>query len=162
VAAARYEFDTVALFEALDRRREELGLTWTQVGAQVGVAPSTLTRTRQGLRMEADGMRAMVRWLGRAPEDFIVGPKQLAGSVPQTSSVPGRVRRVDTSSLYAVLDTRRAAEGRTWADLSAELDLSPGMLTRLARRGRIEAGVLARVVGYLGLAVEDFIYESDR
>jgi hypothetical protein len=99
VAPTRYEFDAVALFEALNRRRQERGLSSAQVGAEVGVGPSTLTRTRRGLRMEADGMRAMVRWLGRAPEDFMVGPKRLAGPVPQAVSASGRRRRVDTVAL---------------------------------------------------------------
>lgn len=125
------------------------------------MAPSTLIRTRQGLRMEADGMRAMVRWLGRAPEEFIVGPKRLTGSVPQTSSASGRRRRIDTAALHAALDARRMARGLTWSDLGAELGMAPSMLTRLARRGRVDVGVLARVVGFLGVPVEDLTYECD-
>ena len=156
MAPTSYEFDSVALFEALDRERRRRGMSWTQVGAEVGVAPSTLTRTKQGRRMEADGMRAMVRWLGRAPEDFIVGPNRLTGLTPRVGS------RVDTIALYAALDARRAEEDRTWADVGAELGVMPGMLTRLARRGRIDAGVLARIVGFLGVAVEEVTYECDR
>ena len=106
-------------------------------------------------------MRAMVRWLGRAPEDFIVGPRRLTGSVPQVGSEFGRRRRIDTTALHAALDARRAAEGLTWAYLGTELGVVPGMLTRLARRGRIEVSVLARVVGFLGAPVEDFTYDCD-
>jgi hypothetical protein len=36
------------------------------------------------------------------------------------------------------------------------------MLTRLARTGRIDTSVLAHVVGFLGVAVEDLTYECDR
>ena len=106
-------------------------------------------------------MRAMVRWLGRAPEHFIVGPRRLTGLVPQGSSPDGHRRRVDTTALHAALDTRRSSEGLTWKALGSELGLAPAMLTRLARRGRIDVGVLARLVGFLGAPIEDFTYESD-
>lgn len=45
-------------------------MTWGQAAEEVGVSPSTMTRTRQGGRMEVDGMLAMVRWLGRTVESF--------------------------------------------------------------------------------------------
>ena len=64
-------FDAKALYAALDRKRQEQGLTWQQVGKAIGVSPSTLTRTRDGSRLEVDGMLAMVAWLGRPVEDFV-------------------------------------------------------------------------------------------
>lgn len=64
-------FDARALYAALDRQRQEQGLTWQQLARVVGVSPSTLTRTRDGGRLEVDGMLAMVGWLGRPVEDFV-------------------------------------------------------------------------------------------
>ena len=64
-------FDVKALYAALDRKRQEQGLTWQQLAKVVGVSPSTLTRTRDGGRLEVDGMLAMVAWLGRPVEDFV-------------------------------------------------------------------------------------------
>lgn len=66
-----HRFDPKALFAALDRQRTERGLTWAQVGRDIGVSPSTITRTKLGGRMEADGMLAMVRWLGVPAETFV-------------------------------------------------------------------------------------------
>ena len=66
-------FNTAALFEALDAQRRARSLSWAQVAAEVGVSPSTLTRTKLGGRMEVDGMLAMVRWLGRSVESFTYG-----------------------------------------------------------------------------------------
>jgi len=63
-------FDAQALFAALDTRREERGLTWNQVAAEIGVAEATIKRTRLGGRMEVDGMLAMVKWLGVPVETF--------------------------------------------------------------------------------------------
>jgi hypothetical protein len=64
-------FDAKGLYAALDRQREVRGLTWTQVGAAIGVSPATITRTRAGGRLEVDGMLAMVRWLGVPVETFV-------------------------------------------------------------------------------------------
>ena len=63
-------FDTQALYQALDARREERGLTWKQVALEIGVAEATIKRTREGGRMEVDGMLAMVNWLGVPVETF--------------------------------------------------------------------------------------------
>ena len=64
-------FDAKALYEVLNERRSERGLTWQQVAAEIGVSAATLTRTRSGGRMEVDGMLAMVRWLGVPVETFV-------------------------------------------------------------------------------------------
>jgi len=63
-------FDSTALYKALDTRPEERGLTWKQVGLEIGVAEATLKRTREGGRIEVDGMLAMVNWLGVPVETF--------------------------------------------------------------------------------------------
>ncbi len=63
-------FDPPAIFAALDAERRRRGLTWAQVAAQTGVAESTLRRTREHGRLEADGVLAMAEWLGRPVEEF--------------------------------------------------------------------------------------------
>ena len=63
-------FNARALYAALDAQRCSRGLTWRDVAAEVGVSPSTLTRTKLGGRLEVDGTLAMVRWLGRTVESF--------------------------------------------------------------------------------------------
>jgi transcriptional regulator with XRE-family HTH domain len=64
-------FDAKALHEALDRQRAERGLTWQDVARATGVSTATISRTRQGGRMEVDGMLALVEWLGRPVEQFV-------------------------------------------------------------------------------------------
>jgi hypothetical protein len=65
-------FDARALYEAMDKQRGERGLTWREAAAEMGgISPSTLTRTKLGGRMEADGMLAMCRWVGRTAESFV-------------------------------------------------------------------------------------------
>ena len=69
----RGRFDARALYAALDSQRCLRGMSWRQVALEVGVSTSTLTRTKQGGRLEVDGMLAMVRWLGRTVESFTRG-----------------------------------------------------------------------------------------
>ena len=64
-------FDTKAPYAALDRQRTARGLTWQDVAKETGVAAATLTRTREGGRLEVDGMLAIVAWLGRPVDDFV-------------------------------------------------------------------------------------------
>ena len=66
----KIRFDSKALYNALDKKRQEKNMTWKQVAAEIGVAESTIARTRQGGRMEVDGMLAMVSWLGVPVEFF--------------------------------------------------------------------------------------------
>jgi hypothetical protein len=74
-------FDAASLYQAMDAQRRSRGMSWAQVGAELGIAPSTLTRTRLGGRIEVDGMLAMVRWVGRSVESFTFGySEQEAGS----------------------------------------------------------------------------------
>jgi len=64
-------FDAKALHAALDRQRTERGLSWSDVAKATGVSVATLTRTREGRRLEVDGMLAMVAWLGVPVERFV-------------------------------------------------------------------------------------------
>jgi len=64
-------FDTHALYQALDKQRCARGLSWRDVAIEIGVSPATISRTRQGGRMEVDGMLAMVAWLGVPVETFV-------------------------------------------------------------------------------------------
>lgn len=66
-------FDPEALYAALDEQRGSRGMSWQQVAAEIGVSAATVTRTKQGGRMEVDGMLAMVRWLDRTVESFTRG-----------------------------------------------------------------------------------------
>ena len=69
-------FNAAALYAAMDAQRRARGMSWADVGRELGIAPSTLTRTKRGGRMEVDGMLAMVRWVGRTVESFTFGYKK--------------------------------------------------------------------------------------
>ena len=63
--------DSKALYKALNEHRLKRDMTWTEVSEETGVSTSTLRRTKEGGRMEVDGMIAMVDWLGVQVETFV-------------------------------------------------------------------------------------------
>jgi transcriptional regulator with XRE-family HTH domain len=73
-------FDTAALYAALDAQRHARAMSWREVADETSVSVSTLTRTAQGGRMEADGVMFMLQWLGLPAEVFLRGP---AGATPE-------------------------------------------------------------------------------
>jgi hypothetical protein len=63
----------------------------------------------------------MLRWLNRAPEDFLRlrGVSRISGlllPIPEH-----RVLRFDTKKIYAALDDRRAQRKMTWAQVAKEV-----------------------------------------
>lgn len=63
--------DSAALYRAMDEKRVADGLSWKDVAATIGVSAATITRLRDGGRMEVDGMLAMVAWLDAPVERFV-------------------------------------------------------------------------------------------
>ena len=68
-------FDLQRLFRAVDAQRERHGLSWAALARQVGVAASTIRRFGEAEDAEADGVLALVIWLGAAPEDYVRGDR---------------------------------------------------------------------------------------
>ena len=64
-------FDSKALYQAMDAQRVRKAMTWKQVALEIGVSEATITRTKNGGRMEVDGMLSMVHWLGVPVETFV-------------------------------------------------------------------------------------------
>jgi len=59
------------MYEALDEKRRSRNLSWSEVAREIGVSAATIKRTKDGTRMEVDGMLAMVDWLGVPVEQFV-------------------------------------------------------------------------------------------
>lgn len=65
-------FDAKALHKALDDQRLRRDMSWVDVSKEIGVSASTLRRTKNGGRMEVDGMIAIVYWLNEKVETFVI------------------------------------------------------------------------------------------
>lgn len=143
-------FDSAALFQALEDVRRERGLSWQDLARTSGVAAATLKRTAVGRPLEADGVLAMVRLVGKHPESFSAGVPVPAGPLH-----PGRL---NTQALHAALDAERAKRGLSWIETAREIGpWSAGSLQRLAKGGRVTADLMLACTRWLRRPVDDFV-----
>ena len=161
------EFSLAALYEAMDERRRERGLSWAGVMREMNamtaadrrheMSASTVTRTRTGALAEGDGVLQMLRWLGRSPESFLPGAVQVDETAARLPESDGpRTLRFDTRKLHAALSERRVERGITWAQAAEEIGTSASMLTNLAKGVRTYFPQVMRMVGWLGRLAAEF------
>lgn len=65
-------FDLHRLSQAIHEARTEQRLTWAEISSAVGVSPSTIRRFATATDAEADGVLALIGWLGVPPERFVM------------------------------------------------------------------------------------------
>jgi hypothetical protein len=160
------DFDVVALSEALDAKRSELGLTWQELAIQVTdrqsrrsdrrIAASTFKgMSERGSVRDTVVLQALL-WLGRTPESFVPGLRETSEhALPDHDT--GRPA-LDTRAIYLAMDDRRARHGLTWRDVAHELGrgFNPGMLTRLAGGTHIGFPRVMRIFQWLERPAAEF------
>ena len=102
----------------------------------------------------------MLRWLGKAPEDFLTGPKVEVGDVRLPEAGPDRRLRLDLGELHTMLNEHRQERGLTWAELAAELDCTPARLTNLRTARLADMGLVLRVTQWLRRPAAAFIHPA--
>jgi hypothetical protein len=153
------DFDLRALYEAIDARRRERDLSWTAVAREVNrfrttlrpISASTITSLREKPVGEGDGILQMLLWLGRTPESFVPGIADAEGDGFRLPTVTtGQILRWDTRALFSALNAQRLERKLTWAEVARDIrGFTPGMLTRLAKGGRIGFPRVMRLVRWL-------------
>ena len=137
-------------------------MSWRQVASELGVSPSTLTRTKQGGRMEADGALGMAWWLGSSLEAFSQTNRDFAGAEMQVDAAEAGMLRLDTRALYRAVDDLRCSRALPWQSLASELGVAVSQLTRLSKGGRVGVRLLLTVTAWLGRSAESFARVTDR
>lgn len=66
----RAEVDPQALQAAVDKKREQTGLSWRELARALEISPSTFTRMAQGGRPDVDTFATLLRWLNMPAEAF--------------------------------------------------------------------------------------------
>jgi hypothetical protein len=97
------DFDPQSLFDALDRQRQERGLSWTGVARELWsmsaelnalrpsdhpLAPVTITNVARNGDTSCQHALFFLRWLGRTPESFM--PDAECADVPLPEAGPDR------------------------------------------------------------------------
>ena len=81
--------DTSSLYEAISRKRRQLGMSRLAVMKEVGTVSSTLTRLSEGYPPNAVTLLRICAWLGRDARDFIKREEDQAIPQIDSSSGPG-------------------------------------------------------------------------
>lgn len=172
---ARAAFDGEKLIQALDEKRSARGLTWTRLASELweqtavlnarlggdALCPGALYRTSLRGTMSCQYALPLLRWLGRPPEDFLVGEKADLGDTGLPQAGPDKQLRWDLAELHAALDERRRDRGLTWAALGVELDCTPNRLTNLKTARLADMGLVMRVTQWLGEPAARYIHATD-
>jgi len=162
------DFSLRALYDALDARRRERGMTWASVASEVNrfrtklrpIAVSTITSLREKPVGEGDGILQMLLWLGRTPESFVPGiPDADSARYRLPAPKTGQILRWDTRALSAALNAERVTRQLTWTELAREIGgFTPNMLTNLSKGGRTGFPQVMRIVRWLGRPAVTFTW----
>ena len=168
-------FDCVALYDALDGRRQDLGLGWYQLadvlwqqsadlnaqrGSDHPLCGGAVSRLRERGAMSCQYALFMLRWLDRAPEDFLIGPSADVGDVRLPEAGPESRLRWDLNQVHTFLDEQRQRQHLTWVALADELDCTPARLTNLRTARLADMDLVMRVTQWLGQPAATFIHPA--
>jgi hypothetical protein len=154
------DFDLKALYAAMDDQRRSRALSWAAVTREINhfitdghpVASSTITGVKTKAVAEGDGILQMLLWLRRTPESFVPGfPDADADRFQLPGDTQGLILRWDAAALHAALNAKRHVAGMTWQNVANEVGgFTPGMLTNLAKGGRVGMPGVMRLTAWIG------------
>lgn len=172
-------FDFAAFFAAVDAARREQELNWYDLADELWDQSVRLNAERDdhplcggavsrlGARGETSCQYALylLRWLGRAPEEFLTGPAGDAANVGDTrlpDPGPDSRLRWDLAQLHAALNDERQRQRLTWAELAGRIGCTPSRLTNLRTARMTDMALAMRVTQWLRKPAADFIHPAGR
>lgn len=167
-------FDFAAFFAAFDTRRRDRALGWYEFADELWQQSSELNARRMDhplcggavSRLGARGATScqyalfMLRWLGRAPEEFLSGPVVDVGDVELPEPGPDSRLRWDLNQLYTALNEQRQVRDLTWAGLAQELGCTPSRLTNLRSARIADMDLTMRLTQWLARPAAEFIHAA--
>jgi hypothetical protein len=167
-------FDCGALFAALDAQRRDDGLGWYELADELWQQSSDLNAQRTDhplcggavARLQERGATScqyalfMLRWLRRAPEDFLTGPVVDVGDVRLPEVGTDCRLRWNLNELHAALNEQRRQRDLTWAELARELDCTPSRLTNLRTARLADMGLTMRITQWVGRPAAAFVHPA--
>jgi hypothetical protein len=167
-------FDGDALIRALDEQRADRDLGWTdladelwqqsaQLNEELGgnaLCPGALVRTAKRGTMSCQYALIILRWIRRAPEDFLTGPVVDVGSTRLPNAGTDCRLRWDLPQLHDALNERRNERRLRWVGLADEINCTPSRLTNLRTARLADMDLTMRVTQWLGCPAADFIHPA--
>jgi hypothetical protein len=102
----------------------------------------------------------MLRWLGRAPEEFLAVPGVDVGDTRLSEPGPDSRLRWDLNQLYVALNDERQQRRLTWTELAEEIGCTPSRLTNLRTARIADLELTMRVTQWLGRAAAEFVHAA--
>jgi hypothetical protein len=169
------DFEAGALFEALDHQRVERAMSWRQVAEAIWaqsselndrrndhpIAIETITAMRRRDNISCQHALFMLRWIGRAPEEFIAEP--VPGSAGVGFPLVGADRRLrwNLGSLYDAMNDHRRDKRLTWKSLADLLGCTQSQLTGIkTARFAIGMRLAMRITQWLARPAAEFVYAA--
>ncbi|WP_111721254.1 hypothetical protein [Homoserinimonas sp. OAct 916] len=167
-------FDFAAFFSAFDEKRREHGLGWYEFADELWELSSTLNAERMdsplcggavsrlGVRGETSCQYALflLRWLDRAPEEFLIGSVVDVGDVRLPRPGPEHRLRWNLNQLHTALNEQRQKSRSTWAQLAQEIGCTPSRLTNLRTAQMADMALTMRITQWLRKPAAEFIHAT--
>lgn len=126
------------------------------------IAASTITGMPRRGNTTGQHALVMLRWLERAPEEFIAQPRPGTAGVPLPTADPAHTLRWNLTALYAALDEMRVGRRASWQDAAQRLHCTPSQLTGLrTARCATNMRLAMRICQGLSRPSSDFIHAAD-
>jgi hypothetical protein len=163
-------FNGGALIGALDAQRADHELQWSALAdvlwqqsadlnaqlADHALCPGALVRTAHRGSMSCQYALILLRWIGRAPEEFLTGEVVDVGEARLPEAGPDKRLRWDLSQLHDALNQRRRERRLTWTQLADEIGCTPSRLTNLRTARLADMGLTMRICQWLGKPAASF------
>jgi hypothetical protein len=167
-------FDCTAFFDALDDERRARGLEWSELATDLyeqsyalnaqlldhAICPGAVVRIYRRGTISCQYALFMLRWLGRAPEEFLIGRAADLGDVRLPQAGPESRLRWNLNEVHAALDAARNERGLSWARLAQTIDCTPSRLTNLRTARLADMDLVMRITQWLGRPAAAFIHPA--
>lgn len=167
-------FDGNEMIRALDDQRAARGLDWNQLASELyaqssvlnaeledhAICSGALVRTAKRGTMSCQYALIILRWIQRAPEDFLTGPVIDVGDVRLPDVSPDTRLRWDLNQLHAALEEHRRARRLTWVALAAEMQCTPSRLTNLRTARLADMDLTMRVTQRIARPAAGFVHAA--
>jgi hypothetical protein len=168
-------FDFDGFVDAFDAERRSRGLNWYEFADDLWdqsvelnvrrpndhcLCGGAISRLRGRGAASCQYVLFMLRWLGRAPEEFLIDPVRAVGDTRLPQVGPDSRLRWDLSELHAALNDQRQREDLTWAKLADELGCTPSRLTNLRTARLADMELAMRVTQWLSRPAAAFIHPA--
>jgi hypothetical protein len=169
-----HSFDLKIFHQALDERRRQHGLSWSELAAEVNRPFAGLSSlpinvaTMRDLAKKSSVTSAVIlqllRWMDSAPECFLAEGERTPSELERLpQAAPNQILRFDTGALYEALDQQRQQRGMTWKEVAAQLPaFTAGMLSNLRSAPLIGFPRVMALTQWLGLPAASFVRARSR